>query len=125
MKGIVRFSEACVEVVFRLPNRPDLALEFVVDTGFAGALTLPVAAVEALGLPYHQPIEANLADGTNVKARVHLAVIVDTDFEPAERTVAVIALGNRPLLGTARLEGCDLSVRYIENGAVEIKPIRS
>jgi len=28
-----------VGVVFRLPNRPDIEIEFVVDTGFEGALS--------------------------------------------------------------------------------------
>jgi predicted aspartyl protease len=50
--GTVHDLQARVNVVFRLPGRPDLAIECVVDTGFAGALTLPPSAVTALGLPF-------------------------------------------------------------------------
>jgi len=50
--GTVIGLEARVNVTFRLPDRGDMQIEFVVDTGFAGALTLPPAAVEALGLTF-------------------------------------------------------------------------
>ena len=52
MQGIVRAAQATVAVVFRLPNLPDFTIECVVDTGFAGALTLPSEAVQTLGLPF-------------------------------------------------------------------------
>lgn len=58
--GIVLDMQARVNVVFRLPNRPDLEIEFVVDTGFAGTLVLPAAATAKLGLPYLQEDSAQL-----------------------------------------------------------------
>ncbi|WP_245911815.1 hypothetical protein [Brunnivagina elsteri] len=33
--------KAIVPVIFRLPQQPDFSLNFVVDTGFNGYLTLP------------------------------------------------------------------------------------
>ena len=34
---------ALLPITFRLANQPDFAVEFVVDTGFTGFLTLPSA----------------------------------------------------------------------------------
>jgi len=62
MKDRVSGCQACLGVTFRLEDRPDLVLEFVVDTGFAGHLTLPQSAVEASQLPFLLEITANLVD---------------------------------------------------------------
>jgi hypothetical protein len=58
ISGTVIDLQARVGVVFRLPGHSDVAIEFVVDTGFEGALTLPPVAVRAMGLPYfHEDTE--------------------------------------------------------------------
>ena len=75
-QGTVRDLQARVPVTFRLPGRPNLAVECVVDTGFAGALTLSPEAIEALGLPFFQEIEANLANDSDVRTAVHTATII-------------------------------------------------
>ena len=120
MTGRVVGHEPRVNVVFRLPNRPDFALEFVVDTGFEGALTLPHEAVDALGLPFFQEIISNLADDTSVRTNVHIGVILWSS-EPLE--VAVLAMGKRPLLGAALLADKRLTIDYAENGPVMIEDL--
>jgi clan AA aspartic protease len=115
--GTVHDLQARVNVVFRLPGRPDLAIECVVDTGFAGALTLPLSAVAALGLPFFQEIDANLANDMDVKTSVHVATIV---WDGREIEVAVLAMGRRPLLGTALLDNKRLCADFVEGGAVTI-----
>jgi len=50
MTGIVRDLHVLLPVKFRLNGVPDLALEFVVDTGFTGLVTLPLDGVAVLGL---------------------------------------------------------------------------
>jgi clan AA aspartic protease len=79
-----------------------LAIEFVVDTGFNGYLTLPPAAVTALGLPFLYHIFANFADDRSEQVAVHEARI---RWHEAEREVEVLATGRRPLLGTLLLLG--------------------
>ena len=116
-KGVVREMQARVDVVFRLPGRPDFAVECVVDTGFAGALTLSPDAIAALGLPFFQEIDANLANDADVKTAVHVATIV---WEGREVDVAVLAMGRRPLLGTALLENKRLCADFAEDGTVTI-----
>lgn len=114
-RGIVHDMQARMDVVFRLKNRSDITMECVVDTGFAGALTLSQEAIDALGLPFFQEIEANLANNANVRTAVHIATII-WDHRSVE--VAVLAMGKRPLLGTALLEGKRLSVDFKDDGDV-------
>jgi clan AA aspartic protease len=115
--GSVQNLHGLVPVTFRLPNKPDLALEFVVDTGFVGYLTLPPAAVQALGLSYEHTTPANLADDSEVQLPVYAATIL---WDGVEREVRVLATGKRPLLGTALLDGYELVVQFTDNGLVTI-----
>lgn len=111
-----------VNVAFRVAGQPDLLVECVVDTGFEGALTLPAAAVASLGLPYLAEISANLADDTDIRADVYVATI---GWNGADHDVALLALGGRPLLGTALLDGHHLAVDFIDGGAVRIASVES
>jgi clan AA aspartic protease len=117
--GRVSGLQARASIPFRRSGQPDVAIEFVVDTGFEGALTLPPAAVTALGLPYLIDIDANLADDTRAKVAVHEATI---EWDGAEVAVAVLAMGRRPLLGTALLDGRRLSIEFLDGGDVRIEP---
>ena len=117
IQGRVVGSQARVGVAVRRVGQPDLRIECVIDTGFEGALTLPTAAVQALGLPYLTDLTANLADDTDVQAAVHVATIL---WDGKEQKVAVLALGQRPLVGTALLAGRHLGVDFTDGGDVRI-----
>jgi clan AA aspartic protease len=108
-----------VEITIRLPNPPAIRIEFVLDTGFEGDLTLPPAAVAALALPFRQDIIARLADGSPVRVDVYRATIV---WDGADRNVTVLALGGRPLLGTALLDGSETCIQFADGGLVRIDP---
>lgn len=116
-RGYVNGLQPRVGIVFRLPNRPVIEIEFVVDTGFEGALTLPPDAVAALGLPFFQEMDANLANDVSIKTDVHVATIV---WRGQELEAAVLVMGRRPLLGTALLDGHHLGIDFADNGAVSI-----
>lgn len=118
--GSVANLQAQVNVVLRLPGRPNIEIECVVDTGFEGALTLPPEAVSTLSLPYLTDLRANLADDTNVQVDVHVATIL---WDGVEREVAVLAMGRRPLIGTALLEGSRFCGDFIEDGPVTIESL--
>jgi clan AA aspartic protease len=120
IEGRVVGSQARVGVAVRRVGQSDVRLECVIDTGFEGALTLPAAAVRALGLPYLTDLTANLADDTDVQVDVHVATII---WDGSERAVAVLALGRRPLVGTALLAGRHLGIDFTEGGAVLIDPL--
>jgi clan AA aspartic protease len=118
IQGRVIGLQVCLGIVFRLPGQPDLQIEFVIDTGFEGALTLPVAAVAALQLPFRTRFDARLADASRVTVRVHEATIV---WDGQNTDVAVFAMGQRPLLGTALLDGFNLNVDFIDNGPATLQ----
>jgi clan AA aspartic protease len=118
--GTVVGLRMLVGVPLRLPNQPDIIIECVVDTGFEGALALPPDAVAVLGLPFYQEIYANLADNSDVSVDAHRATIV---WKGHELDVAVLAMGRRPLLGTALLAGKELVAQFVDNGPVTVDDI--
>jgi clan AA aspartic protease len=83
ISGIVSLLHATVSVPFRLPNRPDVAIEFVIDTGFTDFLCLPPEVVSVLGLPFEYNMRVNLADNSNavVRYRYH-----SVEFRGARRS---------------------------------------
>lgn len=117
IQGLVVASQIRVGVLFCLPGQPELEIKFVVDTGFEGELTLPISAVAILQLPFVQEIEANLADNQNVRITAHAAQIV---WDGEVRNVAVLAMGIRPLLGTALLRNYRLLAEFVDGHSVSI-----
>lgn len=117
MTGSVRARHVLLPVAFRLPGRPDLTLEFVVDTGFTGMLTLPVARIAAMGLPFVHRIPAQLADVSFIEVGIHSAII---SWKGVESEVLVLATGERPLPGTALLDGSELLAQFREEGLVTV-----
>lgn len=120
MTGSVQALQARVAVVIRVPGQSGLEIEFVLDTGFEGFLSLPAAAVAALGLPFQYRLYATLADGSVVEAPVHTATIL---WDGEERDVDVLALGKRPLLGTLLLAGQEVAIQFVDGGLVAIEPV--
>ena len=118
--GSVTNLEARIEVTLYLPGLPDRLIEFVVDTGFEGALALPPATVASLGLPYTSRLWANLADDSDVPVDGFEAEI---RWDDQERVVTVLAMGRRPLLGTALIEGFNLSADFEEDGQLALTPL--
>ena len=119
MTGSVSGRHALVPVTLRIPGQPDITIEFVLDTGFVGFLTLPPAAAARLALPFRYRVPANLADGSRIMVAVHMATIV---WHGLERRTEIIATGKQPLLGTSLLDGNDLAVRFADGGPVTIQP---
>lgn len=118
--GTVVGLQAKINMILRPPGRADVEIDCVVDTGFEGALTLPPDIITALDLPYVTRIRANLANDMNVMTRIHLATIL---WHGIEREVVVLAMGRRPLIGTALIEDYHFSVDFYEGGAVVIDEI--
>ncbi len=117
ISGIVTDGHATVTVTFRLPNRPDFSINFVIDTGFTDYLCLPPEAVAVLGLAFQYELPANLADNSEVILPVHEAMII---WNGEEREVRVLATGRRPLLGTALLDEHELMIQFTHGGLVTI-----
>ncbi|MGB6296900.1 MAG: clan AA aspartic protease [Rivularia sp. (in: cyanobacteria)] len=120
--GRISESKATIPVIFRLPSQPDFSIDFVIDTGFNGYLTLPPQAVNAMNLPLYSSISARLADGSETVLSVHLATII---WDDVEKVVPVLASGYKPLLGVALMEGYHLEIDFEENGLVSLEKISS
>ncbi|WP_420759998.1 clan AA aspartic protease [Nostoc sp. CALU 546] len=97
----------------RLEDKSDVEIEFVIDTGFEGFLTLPPDLVAKLSLPYIAKIQANIADNSKTTTNAHAIKIL---WNGTEREVIVLAMGRRPLLGTALLADYHLSIDFYEGG---------
>jgi clan AA aspartic protease len=117
ISGIVTEGHAIVSVKFRIPNRADIPIDFVVDTGFTDELCLPPEAVALLRLRFKYAMPVNLADNSEVTLPVHEAIIL---WNGEEREVRVMATGRRPLLGTALMDEHELVVQFTEGGLVTI-----
>jgi clan AA aspartic protease len=118
--GTVVGLQARLRLLIHLPEQVSVEIECVIDTGFEGFLTLPPVVVENLELPYLININANLADNSTVKTDVHAATIL---WNGVERNIAVLAMGHRPLIGTALLKDCHLSIDFCDDGTVVVDRI--
>ena len=117
INGFVTGRQAQIKIVLRISGYPDLEIGCVIDTGFEGALTLPVTAVTKLQLPYVARINANLANDDNFVTPVHRATIV---WDGVELDVPVLAMGRRPLVGTLLLNKYNLNIDFCDGGMVKI-----
>lgn len=117
ISGIVADGHAIVIIPLRMPNRADVPIEFVVDTGFTDELCLPPEAVALLNLPFKYDMPANLADNSQVMLPLHKASIL---WNREERETRVFATGRRPLIGTALLGEHELVIQFTQGGLVTI-----
>jgi len=117
--GTVIGLQAVINTLYPL-GRTKVEIECVMDTGFAGFLTLPPAVVTELQLPYVAPIDASLADNSRIVANVHQVIIL---WNSVERLIPVLAMSHRPLIGTALLEDYHLSIDFCEGGTILVDDI--
>ena len=87
-------------------------LEFTVDTGYQGTLTLSEADCLALQLPLIRTTTFLLADGTSLSRNVYRLTI---EWDGRERLVETLALGEEPLLSAILLDGYKLCLDYGTN----------
>ena len=99
-------------------NRGEVTIDAVIDTGFDGALCLPLSLAIPLGLELHGRINYELADGTikrelTFEATIHLG-------ETVERAEISLTESEDALLGSELLHGYVLEIDY-GNRTVEIR----
>ena len=119
MIGYILNLHAMLPIISRLIGKPDFSIDFVIDTGFMDFLTLPPAAVAALGLPFLYNLPIVLANSSHDVVAVYAATIL---WHGVEHDVHVLATGSRPLLGTALLADNELITRFMDGGQVVVNP---
>jgi clan AA aspartic protease len=96
------------------------AVEFVIDTGYTGAITLPRDIIQFLGLRFVEKGWAVMANGS-----IEFVDRFETflEWDGREVRAAVESVDTAPLLGVELLNGHELRVRFVQNGDVSISPI--
>ena len=117
--GIYQNHFPCITLGVR-GTADETEVEFVVDTAFEGEITLPPAIIQRLGSAYLGSDLRRLADGSFTPCGTYRLLL---QWEDDWREVEVLALENRPLLGTALLEGNHIDIEATENGEVLIEPL--
>jgi clan AA aspartic protease len=112
--------EALVRLAILGPHGQKLEVEAIVDTGYNGALTLPAAMVAALRLPFRSRGRAVLGDGSTTFINSYVARVV---WGQETRRLVIDASESEPLLGTALLDGHELTIQMIEAGEVAIREL--
>lgn len=99
------------------------SIDFIIDTGYTGELTLPQEIIDRLDLQAVNYEEfdvgptAVLADGTIRNVTVYVARVLWND---RLRSVEVDSLGIAPLVGMGLLRGSNLSIDAAPGGLVTI-----
>lgn len=89
----------------------------IVDTGFTGYLTLPLAAISSLGLALQDVIDAELADGSIAQIETYRGTV---DWQGVVKPIVVCATEGSALLGMMLLDGSTLVIEAIDGGTVTI-----
>lgn len=103
------------------PDGSSEEVEFILDTGFTGELTLPSIACHALRLTPKREVAGSLADGSQVLLQVYKATLL---WDGTEREVDVVAADGRPLLGMTLLDGYDVHLCVTEGGSLTVEEIQ-
>ena len=90
-------------------------VEFVIDTGFTGYITLPSAACVALQLPFQGYQPSSLADTTQRMLDIYRLTVL---WDGEERQIDVLAIDSAPLIGMSLLDGYEVHIQVTEGGLV-------
>lgn len=108
-------------VSLSLPGRSGPVLvEFIVDTGFEGDLSLPYSLIPHLEASFSLERDLRLANGLIQKQR---AYHITLEWNNEERVAEIIVLENDPLLGAVLLDGMHVSLDMTDGGDVQIEPL--
>lgn len=93
-------------------------IEFLIDTGFTGSLTLTPTLASELGLRLASARPMMLADGS---VRLIPEYYVNVNWDGRVKLVRVGALDSAPTIGTSLLDGYDLNIQFREGGRILIR----
>ena len=119
--GMVTSSlEATVRLRILDGNGQSQSIDAIIDTGFAGFMSLPIATVAALGLPWLNKDQTQLIDGRIILVDIYSATVI---WNGKPRMIDVQALGGCTLIGMRLLAAHDLAIRVSDGGPVSIGPV--
>ena len=112
------WSYPTVSIEFHRTRDGVRVVEALLDSGFNGAVSLPANVVERLGLPLVTERAATLADGSDIKIKVHVGYV---RFAARRYRCAVWATGDVPMIGMHLLQGFKVCFEAFEGGVIEIE----
>jgi len=95
-------------------------IDTVIDTGFNGYMTLPLATIRQQGLTLYGTRSVILGDGTQAMLDIYKVTLL---WMGQSRNIQVLAAEGGALIGMALLYGCDVSLRVLDGGPVTVTPI--
>lgn len=118
--GTVRGREALVQMLILDKAHIEQPVAAVLDTGFTGYLALPQSLIDQLGLVSEGEGRITLADGS---AQVHDIYRTAVVWHGEQRTVPIIGMGDKPLIGMRLLAGSRVTMDVVDGGSVAIEPL--
>ena len=112
--------EPIIRVSLRGPQGRAREAEVLVDTGFSGALLLPLDFIAELRLPSVGTLHTVLGDGSTTRLKFYKGTIL---WEGQLRLISVGATTAVPLLGMDLLYGSKLTIEVVEGGEVVIRAL--
>ena len=97
-----------------------LNVEFILDTGFDGDLSLPSALLAQLEATASEFRLIQAADGRGSQRQAYEVVL---DWNDEDRITEVIVLENAPLLGVGLMEGSLLQAEMQTGGEVSLEAL--
>ncbi len=117
-----QFKNGLPRLTVTLPGkRGNFTVDFVVDTGFDGELTLPEHLARELPDATLESRLINLAGAFRQRCPCYEIPWENEDGET--RTVEVLVLDGNPLLGTGFLSEMLLTIEIAEGGEVSAEPL--
>ena len=111
------FRDGFPRLSLTLPGKEgDFDVEFIVDTGFDGDLTLPEPLARQLTNAMPDNLLMNLAGAFRQRCAYYEIEWADEDGET--RTVEVLVMEGNPLMGTKFLAETRLAIELTEGGEV-------
>jgi clan AA aspartic protease len=123
MHGIVdQNREATIQLVVGNADKQRQVVDAVIDTGFTGFLTLPLAVLTILNLQAYSREEGTLGDGSTCIFDVYSGIVIwDGEF----RRIDINASEASPLIGMSLLYGYRVQFDTIEGGTLTIQSLSS
>ena len=121
MRGIVNADlEATIRRHVAGPNGQRQEVMAIIDTGYNGALSLPLSTVTALALP---PSASRIVTLGDASQRAFDFYTADIHWEGQVHRIRVLCVEGSALVGTALLQGYKLEADFTTGGVVILTPL--
>jgi clan AA aspartic protease len=114
--------QIAIGLTIRGNNGRDRELEAILDTGFDGWLSLPLAILDEMGFDWRRRGRAFLADGSEAVFDIYEGVVI---WDGQACRVPIHAADVTPLVGMSFLDGYEINIQAKPGGKVAIQRMTS